>query len=149
MVKEVLFLVEDSVEEGYIACAVGYSLFAEADSWEDLMDAIQDAVQCHLDESDLPDLIRFDTIRGGGVPREVVTGPRRRGTGRSAWEEQQRATRMTPSHMRLTTTRGGEHHAAISRHSSLRVGTLGAILRDVAEHLGIPRQTLMEALFGR
>lgn len=58
-------------------------------------------------------------------------------------------TRQTGSHMRLTTTRGGEHHVTIPRHRSLRVGTLGAILRDVAEHLGIPRQTLVEALFSK
>jgi predicted RNA binding protein YcfA (HicA-like mRNA interferase family) len=58
-------------------------------------------------------------------------------------------TRQTGSHMRLTTTRGGEHHVTIPHHKSLRVGTLSAILRDVAEHLNIPRQTLLEALFGK
>jgi predicted RNA binding protein YcfA (HicA-like mRNA interferase family) len=58
-------------------------------------------------------------------------------------------TRQTGSHMRLTTTRGGEHHVTIPHHKSLRVGTLSAILRDVAEHLGIPRQTLLETLFGK
>ena len=58
-------------------------------------------------------------------------------------------TRQTGSHMRLTTTQQGEHHITIPRHESLRVGTLNAILRDVAEHLDIPRQTLLETLFGR
>lgn len=58
-------------------------------------------------------------------------------------------TRQTGSHMRLTTTRGGEHHITVPRHRSLRAGTLSAILRDVAEHLDIPRQTLLETLFGR
>jgi predicted RNA binding protein YcfA (HicA-like mRNA interferase family) len=58
-------------------------------------------------------------------------------------------TRQTGSYMRLTTTQGGEHHVTIPRHESLRVGTLNAILRDVAEHLDIPRQTLLEMLFGR
>ncbi len=58
-------------------------------------------------------------------------------------------TRQTGSHMRLTTTRGGEHHVTIPHHQSLRVGTLNAILRDVAEHLGIPRQALLETLFGK
>ena len=58
-------------------------------------------------------------------------------------------TRQTSSHMRLTTTQGGEHHVTVPRHKSLRVGTLSAILRDVVEHLGIPRQTLLETLFGR
>lgn len=58
-------------------------------------------------------------------------------------------TRQTGSHMRLTTTTGGEHHITIPHHKSLRVGTLSAILREVAEHLGISRQELQEALFGR
>ncbi len=56
-------------------------------------------------------------------------------------------TRQTGSHMRLTTTQQGEHHVTIPRHRSLRVGTLSAILRDVAEHLGMPRQELVETLF--
>jgi predicted RNA binding protein YcfA (HicA-like mRNA interferase family) len=57
-------------------------------------------------------------------------------------------TRQTGSHLRLTTTRRGEHHVTIPHHTSLRVGTLSAILRDVAEHLDIPRQELLEMLFG-
>ncbi len=58
-------------------------------------------------------------------------------------------TRQTGSHMRLTTTQEGEHHVTIPRHSSLRVGTLSAILSDVAEHLGIPKPTLVETLFSK
>ena len=58
-------------------------------------------------------------------------------------------TRQTGSHIRLTTTRGGEHHVTIPHHKSLRAGTLSAILRDVAEHLDLPRQPLLEALFGK
>ena len=58
-------------------------------------------------------------------------------------------TRQTGSHMRLTTAQGGEHHITIPRHESLRVGTLNAILRDVSEHLDIPRQTLLATLFGK
>jgi predicted RNA binding protein YcfA (HicA-like mRNA interferase family) len=58
-------------------------------------------------------------------------------------------TRQTGSHMRLTTTQGGEHHVTIPQHKSLRIGTLSAILRDIADHLGIPRQTLLETLFGK
>ena len=58
-------------------------------------------------------------------------------------------TRQTGSHMRLTTTLRGEHHVTIPCHRSLRVGTLSAILRDVAGHLGIPRQRLVETLFSK
>jgi hypothetical protein len=63
MAKEVLFLVEDAAEGGYVARALGYSIFTEADSWEDLKSAIRDAVQCHFDEGDLPDLIRLHAVR--------------------------------------------------------------------------------------
>ena len=56
-------------------------------------------------------------------------------------------TRQSGSHLRLTTEQGGEHHVTIPRHKALRVGTLGAILRDVAEHLGITCDTLAESLF--
>ena len=58
-------------------------------------------------------------------------------------------TRQTGSHMRLTTMQEGEHHVTIPRHGSLRVGTLSAVLSDVAEHLGIPKPALVEALFGK
>jgi predicted RNA binding protein YcfA (HicA-like mRNA interferase family) len=57
-------------------------------------------------------------------------------------------TRQTGNHMRLTTMLEGEHHITIPRHKPLRVGTLSAILSDVAEHLGITKQALMQTLFG-
>ncbi len=58
-------------------------------------------------------------------------------------------TRQAGSHMRLTTQEGGEHHITIPRHKPLRLGTLNAILKDVAEHLKIERETLIESLFGK
>jgi predicted RNA binding protein YcfA (HicA-like mRNA interferase family) len=56
-------------------------------------------------------------------------------------------TRQTGSHMRLTTQEKGEHHITIPRHDPLRVGTLSAILGDVADHLGITRDELARRLF--
>ncbi|MCX7855009.1 MAG: type II toxin-antitoxin system HicA family toxin [Anaerolineae bacterium] len=58
-----------------------------------------------------------------------------------------RVTRQTGSHMRLTTLQGGEHHITIPCHKPLRVGTLNAILRDIAEHFGMEREALLRALF--
>ena len=55
-------------------------------------------------------------------------------------------TRQTGSHIRLTTNQGGEHHITIPRHQSLRVGTLNAILKDVAQHLGMERDNLIKSL---
>jgi predicted RNA binding protein YcfA (HicA-like mRNA interferase family) len=59
-------------------------------------------------------------------------------------------TRQTGSHLRLTRlTDAGEHHVTIPRHESLRVGTLSAVLGDVAQHLGVDRRELTASLFGR
>lgn len=57
-------------------------------------------------------------------------------------------TRQTGSHIRLTTERAGEHHITIPDHSPLRVGTLAAILADIADHHGLTRDELGELLFG-
>jgi len=57
-------------------------------------------------------------------------------------------TRQTGSHIRLTTRRNGEHHITIPNHDALRLGTLGGILSDVAEHLGLSRDDVAERLFG-
>ncbi len=57
-------------------------------------------------------------------------------------------TRQTGSHIRLTTTEGGEHHVTVPDHGSLRIGTLGAILGDVAAHLDVSREDLVRRLFG-
>ena len=60
-----------------------------------------------------------------------------------------KVTRQTGSHMRLTTQQGGEHHVTIPCHSSLRVGTLNAILKDVAQHLEMERDELLAELMER
>ena len=63
MAREVLFLVEDAPEGGYVARSLGYSIFAEADTWQALKDDVRDAVQCHFDEGERPDLIRLHAVR--------------------------------------------------------------------------------------
>jgi hypothetical protein len=42
---------------------LGHSIFTEADSWEELKEAIRDAVHCHFDPEEQPDLIRFHAVR--------------------------------------------------------------------------------------
>jgi predicted RNA binding protein YcfA (HicA-like mRNA interferase family) len=59
-----------------------------------------------------------------------------------------RITRQTGSHLRLSTQQKGEHHITIPNHKDLRIGTLRAILTDVADHLGMERDELVKTLFG-
>ena len=57
-------------------------------------------------------------------------------------------TRQNSSHIRLMTQRNGEHHVTVPDHDPLKVGTLSGILADVAEHLGLDKQTLLKEMFG-
>jgi len=42
---------------------------------------------------------------------------------------------------------GGEHHITIPRHDPLKVGTLSAILGDIAAHAKITHKELLNKLF--
>ena len=55
-------------------------------------------------------------------------------------------TRQTGSHIRLTTSQDGEHHVTVPAHTPLRVGTLSAVLSEVATHLGMSREDLIRHL---
>jgi predicted RNA binding protein YcfA (HicA-like mRNA interferase family) len=58
------------------------------------------------------------------------------------------AKHQAGSHMRLTrTTKLEQHHVTIPRHHALRLGTLAAILDDVASALKITRDELLQRLF--
>jgi predicted RNA binding protein YcfA (HicA-like mRNA interferase family) len=80
------------------------------------------------------------------LPRDLSGTDLARGALRTLGYE---TTRQTGSHMRLTTQENGEHHITIPRHDPLRVGTLSAILADVADHFGMTRDELVQELFGR
>lgn len=56
-------------------------------------------------------------------------------------------TRQSGSHIRLTTTRGGEHHVTIPNANPLRLGTLNGILHDVADHAGLSKEQLLRTIF--
>ena len=61
--SELIFLVEEAPEGGFIARALGESIFTEADSAEDIAEQVRDAVRCHFDEGELPKLIRLHFVR--------------------------------------------------------------------------------------
>ncbi len=46
--SEIIFSVQESPEGGYEARALGYSIFTQADSIEELKSMIRDAVSCHF-----------------------------------------------------------------------------------------------------
>jgi predicted RNA binding protein YcfA (HicA-like mRNA interferase family) len=60
------------------------------------------------------------------------------------WEY--RTIHQEGSHVILQTGTPGHHRLSVPRHSPLRVGTLNAIIRAVAAHKGVDRQTLLDFL---
>lgn len=57
--------------------------------------------------------------------------------------------RQSGSHVRLTSLQPKEHHLTVPLHDPLRIGTLAAILADVAAHHAMTRDTLIAKLFGK
>jgi dephospho-CoA kinase len=61
---EIVFLVEEEPEGGYVARALGESIFTEADNVESLREMVRDAVRCHfIDEQTRPQIIRLHFVR--------------------------------------------------------------------------------------
>ena len=64
-IKEIIFTVNESLDGGYEAQAVGYSIFTECDEYDELPDMLRDAVKCHFydEEDEMPALIRIHFVR--------------------------------------------------------------------------------------
>ncbi len=61
-IDEIIFLVEETYD-GYMARALGHSIFTEADSLEELREMVKDAVECHFDEEERPRIIRLHIVK--------------------------------------------------------------------------------------
>ncbi len=63
MNQEILFIVEESQEGGYLAKCLEHSIYTEADTLEELRIMIKDAVECHFEERERPKLINLHIIK--------------------------------------------------------------------------------------
>ena len=62
--NEIIFVVEEAPEGGYVARALGPSIFAEADNLDMLQAELRDAVHCHFDdEAERPRIIRLHLVQ--------------------------------------------------------------------------------------
>jgi hypothetical protein len=62
-VTELVFLVEEALEGGFTARALGVSIFTEADTVAELHDRARDAIRCHFEGSQIPKVIRLHFVR--------------------------------------------------------------------------------------
>ncbi len=68
MTRELIFVIEEAPEGGYTAQALGYSIYTEADTWDELKVAVQDAVACHFDDERRPSMVRLHVVRDEVIP---------------------------------------------------------------------------------
>jgi predicted RNase H-like HicB family nuclease len=63
MKREVIFEVVESLDGGYEAKAIGYSIFTQFDDYSELEETLRDAVACHFDENLRPKIIRVHFLK--------------------------------------------------------------------------------------
>ena len=63
LINEIFFIVEDAIEGGFLARALDFSIYTEADDLDELRQQVRDAVNCHFDEDERPKIIRLHFVR--------------------------------------------------------------------------------------
>lgn len=58
-----MFVGEEDPEKGYTAQALGYSIFTEGDTLEELKENIKDALKCHFDKKEMPLFVHLHIIK--------------------------------------------------------------------------------------
>lgn len=61
--SEIIFEVTEMSDGIFEARALGYSIFTEGESWDDLKFMAKDAVLCHFDEDEMPTVIRLHLVK--------------------------------------------------------------------------------------
>jgi predicted RNase H-like HicB family nuclease len=61
--SEIIFIIESSDEGGYTAKALGYSIFTEGQTLDELKENIKDAVKCHFEEKERPRIARLHMVK--------------------------------------------------------------------------------------
>ena len=60
---EILFVVEEAAEGGFIARGIGADIVTEADTLDELRTNVREAVECHFDEGQSPRVVRLHFVR--------------------------------------------------------------------------------------
>jgi len=63
VMSELIFIVEEAPEGGYVARALGQSIFTEAETLVELPEKVREAVRCHFEEGKAPKLVRLHHVR--------------------------------------------------------------------------------------
>jgi hypothetical protein len=73
MSVELIFEIRDSEEGGYCARALGYAIFTEADTWEELRENILEAASLHFEgDVDRPRMVQLHYVKDELIPFEAA-----------------------------------------------------------------------------
>jgi predicted RNase H-like HicB family nuclease len=56
---EILFVVEEAAEGGYVARGIGADIITEGATLDELRANVREAIECHFDEASGPRLVRL------------------------------------------------------------------------------------------
>ncbi len=63
MMSELIFIVEEAPEGGFVARALGQSIFTESDTRAELPEKVRDSVRCHFEEGKGPKFVPLHHVR--------------------------------------------------------------------------------------
>jgi hypothetical protein len=70
---DVIFEVRDAEEGGFLARALGHSIFTESDTWEALRSNVLEAVGLHFDDAPTrPRIVQLHYVRDELIPFEAA-----------------------------------------------------------------------------
>jgi len=62
--EDIIFLVEEDVEDGFTAKGLGVAIFTEGETIDDLQKKIKDDILCHFDEQQPKRLVKLQIMGG-------------------------------------------------------------------------------------
>ena len=73
MYMELIFEVRDAEEGGYFARSLGYGIFTEADTWDELRSNVVEATALHFEDSAVhPRLLQLHYVKDELIPVEAA-----------------------------------------------------------------------------
>ena len=70
---ELIFEVRDAEEGGYFARALGYSIFTEAETWQELRVNVLEATSVHFEDAPVqPRLVQLHYVKAELIPLEAA-----------------------------------------------------------------------------
>jgi predicted RNase H-like HicB family nuclease len=69
---ELIFEVREAEEGGYVARALGQSIFTEAETWQELRDNVREVTSLHFEDAESPKIIQLHFVKDELIALEAA-----------------------------------------------------------------------------